>query len=448
MASHSHHHHHNLQQCHPSATTTTCFCCHCTTTSHHPPPPPEQQPLIIHCQAQFSQQPHHSYYPQSPLLQNPKPQFQHLRRQEYVQENDEISHTVISSLLRRISALESSVRRSSSSASFSLRDAAARTIQTHFRAFLVRRSRTLRQLKDLALIKSALNTLKLNHSNNTRSDSRALSLKALNLLNKLELIQGSDPMIRDAKRSINKELIRFMDYLEELSVKRHQLSTRVVKNLRIGVSGTKSRGLSSDLRGSGLGTRGPREDGERELLEKLRKRVEKMEGYSRASEEDEEEDNVEDKNSGLYVNGKRGVERVRNGVLMNRQAGAPSKAKKSVRFAENGNVYMVYKGHNGPVSFVECHSNDGSDSVDAEEIGREIEEIGNGDDEEEDEESPQISDDGRDRRGNVVAESDNESSGHEPIENEDGSFVFSAPLPVKMEPRADLMNKKSLKIIN
>lgn len=257
-------------------------------------------------------------------------------------------------------------------------------------------------------------------------------------------------MIRDAKRSINKELIRFMDYLDELSVKRNQLSTRVVKNLRIGVSGTKSRGFSSDQRGSGSETRGPREDGERELLEKLRKRVEKMEGYSRASEEDEEEDNVEDEDSRLYVNGKRVVEQVRNGVLMKRQAGAPSKAKKSVRFAENGNVYMVYKGSNGPVSFVECHSNDGSDSVDAEEMGREIEEIGNGEDEEEDEESPQISDDddGRDPRRNVVAESDNESSGHEPIENEDGTFVFSAPLPVKMEPRADLMNKKSLKIKN
>ncbi|KAL8124661.1 BAG family molecular chaperone regulator 8, chloroplastic [Apium graveolens] len=442
MASHSQSHHH---QCHPSTTTTTCFCCHCSTTSHHPSPP-EQQPLFIHCQSHISQQPHHSHYSQSPLLQNPKPHFQSLRRHDHFQENQEISHTVISSLLRRISALESSVQRTSS---FTLRDAAARTIQTHFRAFLVYRSRTLRQLKDLAFIKSALNALKLNHSNNTRSDSRALSLKALNLLNKLEFIQGSDPMIRDAKRSINKELIRFMDYLDELSVKRHQLSTRVVKNLRIGVSGTKSRGFSSDQRGSSSEARGLREDGERELLEKLRKRVEKMEG-ARAFEEDEELDNVEDENSRLYVNGKRGVERVRNGVLMKRQAGAPSKAKKSVRFAENGNVYMVYKGSNGPVSFVECHSNDGSDSVDAEEMGREIEEIGTGDDEEEDEESPQISDDddGRESRRNVVAESDNESSGHEPIENEDGSFVFSAPLPVKMEPRADLMNKKSLKIIN
>lgn len=186
MASHSHHH-----QCHPSTTTTTCFCCHCSTTSHHPPPPPpppEQQPLFIHCQSHISQQPHHSYYPQSPLLQNPKPHFQSLRRQDHFQENQEINHTVITSLLRRISALESSVRTSSSS-SFTLRDAAARTIQTHFRAFLVYRSRTLRQLKDLAFIKSALNALKLNHSNNTRSDSRALSLKALNLLNKLEFIQ-------------------------------------------------------------------------------------------------------------------------------------------------------------------------------------------------------------------------------------------------------------------
>lgn len=48
----------------------------------------------------------------------------------------------------------------------------------------------------------------------------------------------------------------------------------------------------------------------------------------------------------------------------------------------------------------------------------------------------------------MVAESDNEMSMHDPIEKEDGSFVFSAPLPVKMEPRPDLMNKKTVKRTN
>ncbi|KAL2528632.1 BAG family molecular chaperone regulator 8 [Forsythia ovata] len=96
----------------------------------------------------------------------------------------------VSSLVRRIAALESSIHRhSSSSSSQSLRHAAARTIQTHFRAFLVRRSRTLRQLKNLASIKSTLNILKSCVSENTGFDYEAISQKATCLLLKLDCIQ-------------------------------------------------------------------------------------------------------------------------------------------------------------------------------------------------------------------------------------------------------------------
>lgn len=250
-------------------------------------------------------------------------------------------------------------------------------------------------------------------------------------------LQSGDPMIRDSKRSISRELIRFMDYLDDLSMKRHQLLSRVVKNVKLGGTGTKSRVFQSDQRTSIADCRGL-EGEEGELLEKLRKRVEKIEGFSGVSEEDQEKD-VELENPRTYTNGKPAV-LIRTGILKKRHAGVQAKAKKNVNFADNGNAYMVYRSSNWPNPNGECNSIDGSDSIDAEELGTEVEEIGTGDDEEEvhtdDNESPQISDDDRDPRSDL-------------IENDDGSFVFSAPLPVKMEPRADMRSKKkSVKILN
>ena len=71
----------------------------------------------------------------------------------------------------------------------SLRDLAVRVIQTHFCAFLVHRSRTLRHLKELALIKSAFNSLKSSTSSETHFDYDTLSHKAMDLLLKLDYIQ-------------------------------------------------------------------------------------------------------------------------------------------------------------------------------------------------------------------------------------------------------------------
>ena len=62
-------------------------------------------------------------------------------------------------------------------------------IQTHFCVFLVRRSRTLRNLKGLALIKSTFNSLKWSISSETHFDFDALSQKAMELLLKLDTIQ-------------------------------------------------------------------------------------------------------------------------------------------------------------------------------------------------------------------------------------------------------------------
>ena len=98
-------------------------------------------------------------------------------------------------IISRINALESSLQHFSRTSNFysypscTLKDAAARVIQTHFRAFLVHRSRTLRQLKDLAFIKSSLNSLKRSISNKTHFDCEAVSQKTMDLLLKLESFQ-------------------------------------------------------------------------------------------------------------------------------------------------------------------------------------------------------------------------------------------------------------------
>ncbi|KAK9271535.1 hypothetical protein L1049_001895 [Liquidambar formosana] len=56
----------------------------------------------------------------------------------------------------------------------------------------------------------------------------------MDLLLKLDSIQGGDPMIRDGKRSISRDLLRFLEFVDGVSVKRHQLSTKAMKTVRFG----------------------------------------------------------------------------------------------------------------------------------------------------------------------------------------------------------------------
>lgn len=323
--------------------------------------------------------------------------------------------------------MESSLRRSSSSSPRSrqsLRDAAARTIQTHYRAFLARRSRTLRQLKQLASIKKTLNILKSVVSGKIHFDTQAVSRRAMDLLVKLDSIQGDDQLIRDGKRSINNELTRFMKVINGVSV----FSSRVVKNVR---GGNKARGFNSDR--------------EVELGTNLNEAFDKFVATVNESEEEEEEEEHL-KNPGVSEARKSGV------LRRNRdEGGLKPKQKKSVSFAENVN---------------------GQESFDADEIelmknlSRRVEKIGilSKDDTEVDEEEDggrysgssdneimdpnyyiSRKDDGYNER-NVRDEHENEN------ENETESFLFSAPLPVKMEARAaaDYINnrKKGIKIVD
>ena len=68
-------------------------------------------------------------------------------------------------------------------------------IQTHFCVFLVRRSRTLRNLKGLALFKSTFNSLNSLISSETHFDFDAVSQKAMELLLKLDSIQVNDSWV-------------------------------------------------------------------------------------------------------------------------------------------------------------------------------------------------------------------------------------------------------------
>uniref|UniRef100_A0A5B7BL47 BAG family molecular chaperone regulator 8, chloroplastic n=1 Tax=Davidia involucrata TaxID=16924 RepID=A0A5B7BL47_DAVIN len=479
MASHHHHphpyqchHHHNS---HPTTTATYCCCCGCggCTPSPHPPPPdPLLQSIASHLLHPPPPQPH--LY--SPYLNTPcdpykphhhqtqfYPSQTHHQKQQQFQHHQQLqqqqTQPIVSSLLRRIAALESSLRHqfhANPTSSHSLRDAAARTIQTHFRAFLVRRSRTLRQLKDLAFIKSTLNTLKTSLSDNTHLDSQTLSHEAIDLLLKLDYIQGGDPMIRDGKRSISRELIRFIEFVDGVYVKRNELSSRRVQNERCIGTGNKSRVLYSGHR-MGNAECGDLDGYERNLMEKLRGRVEKIHGLSRVSEDDDDEGDLGLEKPSISNNGRFGFSQNRNGGLVKRSGGVQAKVKKRVSFAEDGDVS---RSTHEPISSGDVNGSDGSGSIDDEielvdNFCKEIEEIGGFAKETEDDEegniedggSSQISDGERNPRSDLRAEGNYEIRGQ--YQGQNGNFVFSAPLPVQMESRADLLKKKkALKIVN
>ncbi|KAI5340853.1 PREDICTED: BAG family molecular chaperone [Prunus dulcis] len=467
MASHHHHphpHHHHQT---PPPTTICCTSSYnscCCTQSHQPcspqPPPLVTDPLLQAIASQLIQSnPPDPYSCHSKLRhRNPQPthKFLHpkprLHQQEQQEEQQLHAHSIISSLLSRIEALEASLHRyssyrSQSSYSRSLRDSAARVIQTHFRAFLVRRSRTLRQLKDLAFIKSAFNSLKSSISNDTHFDFHAVSQKAIDLLLKLDSIQCGDPIVRDGKRSISRDLVRFMEFIDGVVMKRHGLSLKAVKNARFGQNVNKSRVLPTKCDDLGRD--------QREIIGKLRDRIEKIRGFARVSENDEEDVELEGFQHVSDEDEENLMTRFKNGVLVKRH-GLQPKVKKNVSFAENGNVYRVFSNSDAPVS-----SGDGSDSSDdhgelVENLRSEVEDVkGFAQETEDDDEahtendgSPQASDGERNPRARMTQRREDiyETKVHDLGRN--GYLLFSAPLPVKMESKADIIKRnKAVKLV-
>ncbi|KAI3462896.1 hypothetical protein Pfo_019559 [Paulownia fortunei] len=349
---------------HPTTATTNpascyCHCCYATYTPcrrhHHNPPLPPGSHL------------HHSphqpqIYSALPHLPN-LPQY-HERFQEHYFEEGRQTYPTVSSLLRRIAALESALRRRSShsSSSQSLRDAAARTIQTHFRAFLLRRSITLRQLKYLASIKSTLGFLKSSVSEKTHFDYDVMYHKAVNLLLKLDTIQGGDPMIRNGKSSLSRELNKFLDFIDGICERGNNVKSRV-SNGEMKMGNVKRGGLK------------------RVNVEKLRGLVERIDKLAEELE-DEEQGEVSQNSNNDFMIRKHGVPTNRSGGLLKQCGVDQPKVKKNVSFAENGKVYRVLRRHYEP--YLEEYCNDSIDRnnlVDAEreledDLCQKIEEIG------------------------------------------------------------------------
>ncbi|TMW81191.1 hypothetical protein EJD97_011265, partial [Solanum chilense] len=398
-------------------------------TSHLVPPPPSPPPSHTQCQCETVHQNHHH--------------FQELNHQAN-KVIDQQTQRIVTSLLRRITALESSLSRSSSTPSVSsrsrqtLRDAAARTIQTHFRAFLARRSRTLRQLKQLASIKTTLYVLKSSVSGKTHIDIRAVSHRATDLLVRLDSIEGDDPLIRDGKRSINNEVTRFMKVINGVSI----FSSRVVKNVR---SGNKARVFSSDRKV--------------EFDTNFSGAVDKFVASVKESEEEEEEEEDHQSRPRFSDNRKSGVLRTRGGGFARGHGVVKPNQRKSVTFADNGDAYQSLHGTMEPASMGNVNEQETFDTEKEliKNLSKRVEKLGmaskgcEGDEEEDggysgssdnDMDPNYISRKDRHYERNVRDENDNE--------HENESSVFSAPMPVKMEARAaDYMNrKKGVKIVD
>lgn len=103
-------------------------------------------------------------------------------------------------------------------------EVAARIIQSRFRAYLVRRSQSLRHLRDLAMVKSEFKQLNFLFTNagyrrivrRDQDERRRFCEKAVALLLKLDSIEGTDFMIREARRSLSKKVVALLDSVEDL----------------------------------------------------------------------------------------------------------------------------------------------------------------------------------------------------------------------------------------
>ncbi|KAK4367591.1 hypothetical protein RND71_011383 [Anisodus tanguticus] len=130
----------------------------------------------------------------------------------------------------------------------------------------------------------------------------------MDLLIKLDSIQGDDQLIRDGKRLISNKLTRFMKVINGVTV----ISRRIVKNVR---NGNKARVFSSDPKVKFGSNRN-------ESVDKFVSSVNESE-----SEEEEEEEEEEHQ--------KPRFSEVRKSRVL--RSGLKPKQKKSVSFAENVN---------------------------------------------------------------------------------------------------------------
>lgn len=236
-------------------------------------------------------------------------------------------------------------------------------------------------------------------------------------------------MIVDGKRSISRDLVQFLDSIEEVAAKKHILHVKAVKSSRPGQKIQRQRNSDGD-------------DEKGKLLKNLRGRVEKISKLCKVYENDEERleneegvhedcdddyDDDGDEVSGVLI-GRRG--RNRNGLFVKRQEIQPRK-KKSVRFVENGKNCEVYSTRTG--------ESDGSSSND--EHG-EVLEMTNGKFAVVD--VVDSSRGGEDDEDVLVEDSGGSSDDGDLVKEK---LLFSPPLPLKMENRSD-SKSKGVKILS
>ncbi|EYU34619.1 hypothetical protein MIMGU_mgv1a008449mg [Erythranthe guttata] len=360
-------HHHPCH--HPPAAANPTYChCHCYSPTYTPclhPQPPDPHP---------HHHPPHQPHPYStiPHLPNP-PQYNEPHQNHYFQEEIR-TYPAVSSLLRRIAALESV---------------------------------TLRHLKDLASIKSTLGILKSSISEKSLFNYDVVYHKAMDLLLKLDTIKGGDPMIRNGKASVSRDLNRFFDFIDGVYVQRRGLSLSRGVNVKSIVSDSVRK--TDNVKHGGQ---------KRVQMEKLKALVSRIDKLAEELDEEEEEEEQDER------------------------GGVHPKVKKNVSFAENGKVCRVLRKAREPILEDYCNeSNDRDSSVDAEDedFSREVEEIGvsskDDDEEEEDDEDEDQLENG-DEKGSRIYSTSGDNFERKRYENEEtDEFVFSAPMPAKMEKR-------------
>lgn len=229
-------------------------------------------------------------------------------------------------------------------------------------------------------------------------------------------------MIRDGKRSITRELIQFMELIDEMLKEIEVIS---VKNVRFG----------KKIRASGC-----RVFGNNNI--KITKNLKNQFKNVRVSLEEEEEVKTNPRKAASVTQN-----RIQSLLKSQRVDKSQPKVKKNVRFDENGNVFRLIKRN---------YSQDSSDDNDIIDDGDDevVEEIGVSSKEtevEEEEDSSEMSENENDPRKNLQtrisqttqkSQPEHESDENDDDEEVDDRFVFSAPLPAKMEYRVDSVNKK------
>ncbi|XP_021770910.1 BAG family molecular chaperone regulator 8, chloroplastic-like [Chenopodium quinoa] len=346
-----HHHLHNLH------TTTNSFCCcpppappchHPTPPCHHPPllSPPTSDPFqVAAIVTQLLQT-----QTQTPLNYHLNSSRTHKNQKHPHHNNHENQdNSLLLSLLQRIDALESSLQKYSSSG-FSLRDAAAKIIQAHFRAFLVHRSRTLRHLKDLASVKSALASFKSSLSRHAFVDFDSLSRNAMDLLHKLDSIQSGDKMIRDSKKTVTREIVEFLEIVDGVCVKRQQVLTRKMKSMRLVRNDSRATRDTKGFSGHNVSSKTRTVDNEeKKLMANLKERVEKIGRMTKALEEQEQEVYGDAENKGFkHVDDEDDdiLDQIATKYRLNNEFNVKkndqsSNAKKRVSFVEDGNLIRL-----------------------------------------------------------------------------------------------------------